>query len=92
VKDAAFPILVTLIPEAAATPVALKTTWPKPAAVAVTVFGPGFTASVKLTEATPCTSVTADAADKLPPPPAAKLTVTPATGIFAELVTTKTSG
>ena len=91
-KDAPFPTLVTLIPGAAAIPVELNTTWLRPAAAAVTVFGPGFTLSVKLVEATPCVSVTTDVADKLPPPPAAKITATPATGMFAELVTTMTSG
>ena len=94
VNDAEFPTLVTLIPGVPEIPVALKTTWQqlRPAAVAVTVFRPGFALSVKLVDATPCESLTTDAADKLPPPPTVKLTVTPATGMFVELVTTKTSG
>ena len=93
-NDAEFPILVTPIPGAAAIPVALKTTWQqlRPAALAVTVFGPGFAPSVKLVEATPCESLTTEVADKLPPPTAVKLTVTPATGMLAELVTTNVSG
>jgi hypothetical protein len=47
VNDAALPTLVTLIPDNPAIPVALKTTGRqlRPAAVAVTVFGPGFAPS-----------------------------------------------
>jgi hypothetical protein len=70
VNDAEFATPATVTPEAGAIPVALKATWQqlRPAAEAVTTFGPGFALSVKLADATPCESLTIVVADRLPPP------------------------